>query len=314
MVRLPDPSSGPSPTIFNAVVASSRRHTLAEGPFWVAETSTILWVDIEEGRVFEGRLDGDRVKESRELEFDSRVGVAVPGADGSVLVATADRLVVVSRDGERREGPSIPLSGVQSRCNDGACDSAGRFLVGTIALDDREGGESLYRVEKDGSLTTIDSDLTISNGLGWSPDGRLFYSTDSAAGIVWVRDYDAETGAIGSRREHLRFVGENPDGLCVDTRGYLWVAIWGSAEVRSFTPSGELAAIVRVPCPQPSSVAFVGDDRDVLLITTARRDLSESEQVQYPDAGRLFLAHVEAAGTPRFAWSGSWQGAPRGEK
>jgi sugar lactone lactonase YvrE len=303
----PDSSSGFPPAVFEALPASSRRHILAEGPVWVTETGTILWIDVEAGHVFEGRLEGDRVEESWKLDFDGRIGAAVPGVDGSVLVATTDHLVVVAPDGERLEGPVIVPLGLRSRSNDGACDPAGRFLVGTLALDDREGDERLYRVEDDGSLTTLDSDLALSNGLGWSPDGTLFYSTDTTPGVIWVRDYDAETGVTGPRREHLRIEGGHPDGLCVDSRGYLWVAIWGGGEVRSFSPDGTPGATVTVPCPHPSSVAFVGDDLDTLLITTASRDLSEAELVRYPDAGRLFLARVGATGTPTFPWSASWR-------
>jgi sugar lactone lactonase YvrE len=274
----------------------------------VAETSTVLWIDVEAGSVFQGRLRGNRVKETSSLQFDGRVGAAVPGPGGSLLVATAERLVVVAPGGNRFDGPVVIPPGVRSRSNDGACDPAGRFLVGTLALDGRVGDEHLYRVEDDGSLTTIDSDLTLSNGLGWSPDGSLLYSTDTIPGVIWVRDYDAATGAMGARRVHLRIEGGFPDGLCIDSRGYLWVAIWGAGEVRSFTPDGNLAAIVTVPAPHPSSVAFVGDDLDVLLITTASRDLTDGELAQYPDAGRLFLARVEATGAPTSPWSGSWRG------
>ena len=174
---------------------------------WVAATATILWIDVEAGSVFEGRLEGARVEESWKLDFDGRVGAAVPGVDGSVLVATSDRLVVVAADGVQTDGPMIVPLGVNGRTNDGACDSAGRFLVGTLALDGREGGESLFRVEDDGSLTTIDSDLTLSNGLGWSPDGRLLYSTDTEPGIIWVRDYDAVSACYNTNKYILCLFG-----------------------------------------------------------------------------------------------------------
>ncbi len=282
---------------------------------WVAETSTILWIDVEAGSVFEGRLVGDRIEEGWKLDFDGRVGAAVPGTDGSVLVATADRLVVVAPSGGGRTGgPLIIPAGQHSRTNDGACDPAGRMLVGTLALDDREGQESLYRVEDDGSLTTLDSDLGLSNGLGWSPDGTLFYNTDTDSGIIWVRDYDAASGATGPRRLHLRIEDGHPDGLCVDSRGYLWVAVWGAGEVRSFTPDGGLVALVKVAAPHTSSVAFVGDSLDTLLITTASRDLSEADRKQYPDAGRLFLADVGVTGSPTFPWSASWRDSIASER
>ena len=306
MARHPDFIARSTPAAFDAVPASRRRHILAEGPVWVAETSTVLWIDVEAGSVFEGRLDGAGVAESWKLDFDGRVGAAVVGRNGSLLVATANRLVVVTSDGSRVDGPQLVPAGVDSRSNDGGCDPAGRFLVGTLALDDRESEESLYRIEDDGSLTTIDSDLTLSNGLGWSPDGRLLYSTDTVPGVIWVRDYDAATGATGARRQFVHIDDGFPDGLCVDSRGVVWVAVWGGGEVRAFSPDGEAVATVRVPCPHPSSVAFVGDALDTLLITTASRDLSDADLRRYPDAGRLFLAHVEATGTPTVPWSESW--------
>jgi sugar lactone lactonase YvrE len=312
--RHPDSISGRPPSVFTATPASARRHILAEGPVWVAETGTILWIDVEAGSVFEGRLEGDSIEESRKLDFDGRVGAAVPGVDGSVLVATSGSLVVVARSGDRFDGPVIVPTGIQSRTNDGACDPAGRLLVGTMSLDEREGDDGLYRIEDDGTLTTIDADLSLSNGLGWSPDGSLLYSTDTAPGIIWVRDYDAKTGAIGARREHLRLDGEFPDGLCVDSRGNLWVAIWGAGQVRSYSPGGELLATVEVSCPSPSSVAFVGEQLDVLLITSASRDLTAAELLIYPDAGRLYLARVEATGTPTFPWSASWADGFRGTR
>ena len=131
-------------------------------------------------------------------------------------------------------------------------------MIGTFADGDRERAELLVRVEDDGSLTTIDDDLTLSNGLAWSPDGRLLYSVDTFAGVVWVREYDATSGEVGARRAHLEISGGYPDGMCVDARGYLWVAIWDGGEVRSYTPSGQPAEVVRVPAPHVSSVAFVG--------------------------------------------------------
>jgi sugar lactone lactonase YvrE len=306
VARLQDFSTGVGPKRFEARVASSRRNVLSEGPVWVAETSTVLWIDVEVGSVFEGRLEGGVVEESWKLDFEGRVGAAVPGVDGSLLVATANRLVVVPSSGGRLDGPVIVAPGVERRTNDGACDPAGRFLVGTLPLDDRMSQDFLYRVEDDGSLTTIDSDLALSNGLGWSPDGRLLYSTDTIPGTIWVRDYDSATGEMGPRREHLQIEDGSPDGLCVDANGNLWVAIWGSGEVRSFSHEGDLVATVSVPCPHPSSVAFIGDNLELLLITSASRDLSEAELRQYPDAGRLFLADVETTGTPTFAWSASW--------
>lgn len=290
-------------TAFQAVRASASRHVLAEGPVWVAKNSRILWVDIERGSVFIGRLLAGVIEQTHQFDFDGTVGAAVAGDDDSILVATRNRLVVIRPDGSRYDGPLVVDPTVASRTNDGACDPMGRFLIGTAALDGHEGSERLLRLEFDGSLTVLDSDLTLSNGIAWSPDGTIMYSTDTVPGVIWVRDYDPITGAFGMRREHLRIYDGSPDGICVDSRGALWVAVWGSGEVRSFHPSGAPAHVVTVPVPHVSSVAFVGDDLDRLLISTASRDLTERELAQYPDAGRLFLADVGVAGIPTSTWA-----------
>jgi len=290
-------------TEFRATTASTHRNVLAEGPVWAA--GTIYWVDIEAGQVFEGQLQGDRVEQTARHDFDGTVGAVAVAADGQLLVAERERLVVVSPAGERTPGPRIVPAGANRRTNDGACDPAGRFLIGTLSLGDESGTETLVRVEDDGTLTTLDDDLALSNGLAWSPDGRLLYSIDTIPGVVWVRDYDAASGAIGPRREHLRVTDGSPDGMCIDERGYLWIAIWGAGEVRSFSPTGEHMDTVHVNAPHTSSVAFVGPELDVLLITTASRDLSAPELEAYPDAGKLFTARVGVRGTPCAPWAGA---------
>ena len=289
-------------TEFQATAASTHHNVLAEGPVWAA--GTIFWVDIEAGQVFEGRLLGDRVQQSARHDFDGTVGAVAVSTDGQLLVAEPERLVVVSPAGERIAGPRIVPDGTNRRTNDGACDPAGRFLIGTLSLGDETGAETLVRVEDDGTLTTLDADLALSNGLAWSPDGQLLYSIDTIPGVVWVRDYDAWSGMIGTRREHLRVSDGSPDGMCVDERGYLWIAIWGAGEVRSCSPDGDHVDTVHVHAPHTSSVAFVGPELDVLLITTASRDLSAHDRETYPDAGRLFTARVGVSGTPCAPWAG----------
>jgi sugar lactone lactonase YvrE len=262
----------------------------------------VLWVDVDAGAVHEGRLDGDRVIRQQSWHLDQTVGAVVCSASGDLLVAGAQELITVTGTSQCA-GPAI-VAQSSRRLNDGACDPAGKFLVGTLALDGARGGEALVRVERDQSVTIIDEDLTLSNGLAWTADGTQLYSVDSVPGIVWIRSYDADSGAIGPRQEWLRVTDGIPDGMCADDTGHLWIAIWGAGQVRRYTPGGQLAGIVDVPAPHPTSVAFVGDDLDRLLITTATAELSPAELTAFPDSGRLFLADVAAAGLPVTAWSG----------
>ena len=285
-------------------VASAGSYGLGEGPVWDAPRRRVLWVDIDAGVVHEGRLDGDQVTPTRSRHFDDTVGAVVCAPGGELLIAGARSLITVTAAGPRF-GPELFPATARRRCNDGACDPQGRFLIGTLAQDDARGGETLVRIEPDRSVTVLDDDLTLSNGLAWSPDGTLLYSIDSTPGVVWVRDY-AETP--GPRREWLRFPGETPDGMCADAEGHLWIAFWGSGQVRRYTPGGVLAGVLDLPVPNPTSVAFVGDDLDLLLITTATNELSPQRLAAHPDSGRLFLARPGVTGLPVPAWAG-----PEGE-
>jgi sugar lactone lactonase YvrE len=294
---------------FVAEPVSETHHQLGEGPVWDAQRDRLLWIDIALGQVFEGRFANGVVVTTDHHDFPGTVGVVVPAADGQLLVATDVGLVEIGTDGSRRQvGQRLIPDGKSSRLNDGACDPAGRLLVGSLALDDREKEEVLYRLETDGTVTEVDTDLTLSNGLAWTADGNGYYRVDTIPGVIWYRPYDPETGQFGEREELLRIADETPsvvpDGLCVDVDGNLWIAIWGAGQVRCFSPSGDALAVVTVPAPHTSSVAFIGRDRDTLLITTARNELSHDQLTTFPDSGRLFTARVGTRGLPTTPWLG----------
>lgn len=289
---------------FQADVASAVSFELAEGPVWDADRERLLWVDIARGKVLCGRLLSGRVEISQEHRFPGTVAAVVPTADGGLLVTLRRGFGAVTPDGTLWTGRCVLPETDDSRFNDGACDPSGRFLVGSMSLDGRERTERLYRLDGAGAVKVVDDGLTLSNGLGWSPDGRTLYHVDSVPGIVWSRSYDPMSGAVGSRQVHLRIDEGAPDGLCVDTDGNLWVAVWGAGEVRCFDAAGEQVATVEVAAPHTSSVAFVGPARDRLLITTARTDLSAAQFDAHPLSGRLFLADVGARGVPTAAWAG----------
>jgi sugar lactone lactonase YvrE len=291
--------------VFTATVASEGQYELGEGPVWDAPRERVLWTDINAGMVFGGHLEGGFVIPDTEMRFDETLATVVCAAEGGLLVAGARRLYRIVGESRAAVHAELIPESKPSRLNDGACDPAGRFLVGSMALDGRQGEECLYRLEDDGEVSVLDRDLTISNGLAWSPAGDVMYSVDTVPGIIYARPYDPDTGAWGERAQVLRLDrGGWPDGLCVDTDGNLWVAIWGGAEVRCYTPAGERLATVSVAAPHTTSAAFVGVERDTLLITSATDQLSAAQQEQHPLSGRLFTAHVGAVGLPVTPWSG----------
>jgi sugar lactone lactonase YvrE len=310
----PDGSASPPPRRhlvkrFYAVPASEERYGLGEGPFWDGDRNRVLWVDINAGAVYAGTLSAQRVTHETVLHLPETVGAVVCSRGGELLVAGARRLYVVSPDGAVSHGPQILPERIASRLNDSGCDPAGRFLVGSLALDDRAHEEVLVQVDADGHVVVLDNDLGMSNGLAFSPAGDRLYSVDTVAGIVWIRDYDSGSGSAGRRREFLRLDGDKPDGLCVDAQGNLWIAMWGAGRVRCYSGDGEPTAVVEVAAPNTTSVAFVGTSLDTLLITTASVQLSDAQRERYPDSGRLFTAQVGVSGLPVPLWSGA-RGAP----
>lgn len=273
---------------------------------WDAGRQRVLWVDIDAGQVFEGRFDGHQVHQTARHDFAGTVGAVVSSADGMLLVAAGHSLVSLNRAGGRHSVTRVLSIDRASRLNDGACDPAGRFLIGSLALVDDAAAkprEVLCRWEFNGSVSELDADLGLSNGLAWSPSGTEFYSIDTRPGIVWVRSYDSASGRVGER-EVLLQLDDSPDGMCVDVDGNLWIAIWGAGEVRCYSTAGEQLATVSVPAPNTTSVAFIGARLDTLLITTASKDLTAAQLEQFPDSGRLFTVDVGTTGLPTTPWCG----------
>lgn len=294
-----------------AVPTTTPNYRLAEGPVWDAARDRLLWVDILAGLVLEGELvvgDTVDVRETARHEFPDMVGAVVPADDGTLLVAGQGSLVVQAPDGTRRSGPRIVSPGDIRRTNDGGVDPAGRFLIGTMSLDESSeeanNNEFLVRMEDDGTLTTVDTGLGLSNGLAFSPDGTVLYNTDTEAATVYARDYDAVSGRFGERRVHLVVEDGHPDGMCADTDGGLWLAIWGGGEVRRYAADGSVTDIVTVAAPHTSCVAFIGATPGLLVISTALKDLTRRQVAEFPDSGRLFTARVDYTGVPTTPWSG----------
>jgi sugar lactone lactonase YvrE len=283
---------------YRAGPAFGPAHALAEGPRWDDASGTASWVDIVGGEVFRAELTGDTFELVDAMRFPDTVGAAVPTTAGGMAVAAHDRIVVVRADGSRSSSEPVIDRSLRLRLNDAAVDPGGRLLVGSLALDHRPGAAGIFRVEASGAVTTLRDGMNLANGIGWSPDGSILYAVDSVPGIVWSAAYDVRTGdAHGWTPLITQFAGL-PDGLCVDREGHLWVAHWDGSRVGRYSPSGDLVAVVDLPVPHVTAVAFVGPERDRLLVTSAFDELDESRRRLHPDSGRLFLVEVDARGLP----------------
>jgi sugar lactone lactonase YvrE len=176
--------------------------------------------------------------------------------------------------------------------NDGICDPQGRFWAGTMAYAETPGAGRLYRLELDGSCTLVLDGLTISNGMGWSPDGTIMYLADSGVGDVFAFDFDPSGGTLDQRRTfvHVGTPGAAPDGLTVDSDGDVWVALWNGGAVARYAPDGSLRETVPVPVDRPTSCAFGGRDGATLFVTTSREGL-DPRRPRPPAARRTRPVH-----------------------
>ncbi len=290
---------------------------LTEGPRWDAERDELLWVDIVGSRLHRARLDaGGMLDELAPLQLDRFVGAVAPVVGGGYVLAAGTGFMYADPSDEVVELAQPEAGRSDVRMNDGACDPQGRFWAGTMAFDESPGAGVLYRLELDGTCTTVLTGLTISNGIGWSPGGTVMYLSDSGTRTIDAFDFDPATGAISSQRTLVRVTepGVAPDGLTVDEQGDIWVALWDGGALRRYSPDGSLVDTIAVPADRPTSCAFGGPDLATLFITTAQHGLDPAARARQPDAGRVFrLDGLGVTGVPGAPYQGRTQplgGAP----
>jgi sugar lactone lactonase YvrE len=291
--------------ILQAIPATPEPYDLAEGPVWDSVRRRLLWVDIRRGLVLSGDLDADgTVSAIASFEFEGTVSAVAIAPGGDWIVAGASALVTRTMDARQTPAQQVIPGAAGRRLNDGKVDPAGRFVVGSLCLDGASDTEVLARIEDDGRVTVLDDDLMLSNGLAWTADGSRMYSIDTMRRVVFARRYDPVTGEVGPREEWLTFADGFPDGMCLDAEEHLWIAMWGLGQVHRYSPDGELVAILEVPAPHTSSVAFAGAELDTLVVTTATQDLTASQRAEFPHSGKLFTVRPGVPGLPQPFWNG----------
>ena len=223
------------------------------------------------------------------------------------MLAVRDGIAVASDTGEgfalsapvERDIPG-------NRMNDAKCDPAGRLLAGTTAFDFSPHSAALYRIEPNWSFEQVVRDATQSNGIAWSPDGSRMYFIDSATHGIDVFDYDTDTGSASNRRRLVTIdrAHGTPDGMTADSQGNLWVACFGSATVRCFSPAGVQLAEVVFPVTQVTSCTFGGSDLSDLYVTSAAYRLSNDQLKRERHAGATFVCRPGSVGMPASSFAG----------
>jgi sugar lactone lactonase YvrE len=291
----------------NVELVADVKALLGEGPIWHARTQTLYWIGIFDKRIYAGP---DLL-----AELDDFVGCIAPRKNGGLVLALSHAEEGELRSGfaslELNSGKLTSLSTLQNepsnnRFNDGKCDPSGRFIAGTMDMGEKDPCGSLYSFDGK-SVTKLLSNVTISNGLTWSPDYKTFYYIDTPTREVKAFDYDLGTGAIANPRSVIRIPAAFgwPDGMTSDRQGNLWVAMWGGARITKWNANtGQLLEQIPIPAKNVSSCVFGGKDLNELYITSARKDLDKATLTQYPLTGGLFRLQTNVEGMPTFEFEG----------
>jgi sugar lactone lactonase YvrE len=286
-----------APTPLNDIVA-----TLGEGPTWAPAENALYWIDLIARQVLRHNFATGATR----VYPVSGLPAAIALRQGGLLVAYRNGFAHLDTENgdEARIDASIDFS--QERFNDGACDSRGRFFVGTMDKRMSEAVGGLWRVDPDMTITRLAGGVCLANGIAWSPDDTTLYFCDSRPGVVRAYDYDVESGSIANERVHISFEGmaAHPDGCAMDAEGCLWIAEMGAGSIGRYDPSGCRIGGIEFPVSRVTSLAFCGRDLTTLCVTTMRNGLSPDELERQPLAGRTFVVEMDVVGLPVGGFSG----------
>jgi sugar lactone lactonase YvrE len=288
-----------SPSVENVLHIQNQ---LGEGPRWNVKEQSLYWVDID-GQCF--YTLGPGLAKPHKHSVGLPLGALAFRASGGLVLATGHGFAFWERDDKELQFISDPEHGKpDARFNDGVVDRQGRFWAGTMT--EHDASSSLYRLDPDLSVHLMESGITISNGLGWDPTNSRMYFTDSLRNAIYVYDYKAETGEITNRRFFFHSEDEAgvPDGMAIDSQGYIWSAFCGGGQIIRFDPDGKIERRIKVPTQYVTACIFAGKDLNELYITTSRSLLAAEDWPQQPLAGDLFKLVTDFQGYPEAEFLG----------
>jgi len=271
--------------------------TLGESPAWDAKTSTLYWVDIFGKRVHYHRRDEDGF-----IQLEEMPGCLAPCKDGNLIIAARASFLALQPATAVQAIHAAVSEPANNRFNDGKCDPAGRFLAGSMNMDEKTPSGALYSFDGQ-TVTRLMDGIRISNGLAWSPDYKTLYYIDTPSREVKAFDYDLSNGQIANPRVVIsvpKSLGW-PDGMTSDTDGNLWIAMWGGAAVTHWNPrTWELREQIPLPAKNVTSCVFGGANLDELYITSACVGLEDADLTAYRHSGSLMRVQTKVEGMPTF--------------
>ena len=284
---------------------------LGESPFWHPQEQMLYWADIAGCKLH--RLNAF-TGEVETWSMPSEPGCFAPAKSGGFIIALRDRIVrALAWCGELQLLSMIHHDASTTRSNDGKCDAAGRFWVGTM-FEPRTANNAQLLCWNGSALQLKQTNAIVANALAFSPDGKTIYWADTPQHTIWAWDFDVATSGMTNQRVFKQFApkpegwtsglpanggyGGRPDGAAVDVRGNLWVAMFEGKRVVQLSPAGVELQSIEAPVTTCTMPAFGGDDMQTLYLTSARHNRTEAELAREPQIGCVFSMRVDTAGLP----------------
>jgi sugar lactone lactonase YvrE len=286
--------------MFEARPAFDTPMQLGESPLWHPEEQCLYWIDIE-GRAVH-RLH-TASGEHRKWDMPAEPGCIAWCASGGMIVPLRSGIMHLDTDsGALTQLAAPPYDTSLERFNDGGCDAAGRFWMGTIYEPRDRQDAALYSMQR-GALHDSGLRATVSNGLAFSPDNATLYHADTTAHRITAYEYDLESGSVGAGKLLRQFskernadYGGRPDGAAVDSEGNYWCAMYEGSRVLKLSPRGDILREIRLPLRCPTMPAFGGPDLRTLYITSVRAKRPADEIAAFPLSGCVLSLQVDVPG------------------
>ena len=254
---------------------------LGEGPIWTPETNSVTWTDITQNTFHTANIDTGKTES---FGVPSMIGAIAQTKDGHYIAATQKGFARISLEG--KYSPLHSFLSDDMRMNDGKVDPAGRFWAGSMALSFEKDRGSLYVLETDNSYQKVLDNITLSNGMGWSPDAQYFYYIDSIPGVLKRFEYDLDNGKISNPKNLITFAAASgvPDGMSVSSDGKLVVALWDGGRIEIYEPTGAQVSEIKFGVSRPTCCTFAGPNQDILIVSTASQGIDRADE---PLAGKI---------------------------
>jgi L-arabinonolactonase len=290
--------------VVSAELVLDCRNQHGEGAFWNDQDQRVWWTDIHGKHLwwFEPATGS-----SGSVPMSDRVCCFAPRRTGGFIVAFAKEIAFFDpASGKTSRIQRFEPEQADTRLNDGRTDRQGRFIAGGMNEGSGARTSTVVRVDVDGSVATIISEVGCANSTCFSPDGKRMYFADSFVGTIWLYDYDPISGTPADRRVLKDFKGDQgvPDGSCIDAEGAVWNAVWEGSRVIRILPDGTIDRTIEVPALKPTCCAFGGPDLATLYITTSRLQSTGEQLSAEPTAGSLFACRPGVRGIADAAFAG----------